>query len=350
MRSKKRKISNKKKIVLLVIGLLISVLGVLAVHYYLNPEDKPDWFPTPEPPARRLQIVDVNSKTRPFAVMIDNHPSARRNHAGLQDALIMYEIVVEGGMSRYLAIFKDQTTERIGPVRSARHYYLDYALENDAFYVHHGQSPQSITDANSLGVDRIVVDTNRIGWRDNTLGISSEHTLFTSFERLKLGIGNKRNELNKKLLLNYSVDEIYLNEMEGAEIANKITVRYPAVVTEYVYDAEAKVYKRSVAENRGDMRPHTDAITKKQYTFKNIIVYQVENVNIPGGGGRQDLRNVGNGNGWFITNGHAVPITWSKSSRNAQTVYKFMDGKEINVNDGNTFIQIQPKGRELSIS
>jgi len=345
----KRRMSKKKKIVLWIIGILIAALSALGVHYYLNPDQQPEWFPTPEP-EKRLQIIDVNSKTRPFAVMINNHPTARLNHSGLQDAFIIYEIIVEGGMTRYLALFKDQTTEKIGSVRSARHYFLDYALENDAFFVHHGQSPQSIPDANRLGVDRIVVDTNRIGWRDNSLRISTEHRLFTSFERLKLGIGSKRNVLNQKLLLNYSIEEIYLNEMEGAEVANTITVRYPALTTQYEFDAENKVYRRSVAENRGTMRPHTDAITNQQFTFKNIIIYQVENRPLSGGGGRQDLMNVGNGTGWFVTNGYAVPITWNKSSRSAQTVYSHMDGREIDVNDGNTFIQIQPKGRELTIS
>jgi len=163
-------------------------------------------------------------------------------------------------------------------------------------------------------------------------------------------MGNIRAETNQKLLLNYSIDEINLSEMEGAKVANNVTVRYPAVISHYEFDAEAKVYKRSVAENRGAMRPHAVGVTGRQFTFKNIIVYQVENHNLSGGGGgRQDLRNVGEGEGYFITNGFAVPITWSKSSRSAQTVYKHLDGREINVNDGNTFIQIQPKGRELTI-
>ena len=66
--------------------------------------------------------------------------------------------------------------------------------------------------------------------------------------------------------------------------------------------------------------------------------------------GRQDLDNIGSGEGTLITGGYSVPITWSKESRSSQTVYKHLNGEEIKVNDGNTFIQIQPKGKNLSIS
>ena len=66
--------------------------------------------------------------------------------------------------------------------------------------------------------------------------------------------------------------------------------------------------------------------------------------------GRQKLENIGEGEGYFITDGYAVPITWEKSSRSSQTIYKYKSsGKEIKVNDGNTYIQIQPQGETLNI-
>ena len=70
----------------------------------------------------KISIVNVNSKTRPYAVMINNIAAARPT-AGLQDAYIVYEIVVEGGITRYLALFKDVNVAKIGSVRSSRHYY-----------------------------------------------------------------------------------------------------------------------------------------------------------------------------------------------------------------------------------
>lgn len=123
--------------------------------------------------------------------MINNISVARPLQSGLQDAYLMYEIIVEGGITRYMALFMDQNTTRIGSIRSARHYFLDYALENDAIYVHHGQSPQAQSDFSALGVDRIVVDNSKTGWRDKSLNVASEHTLFTSIEKLNNGLEAK---------------------------------------------------------------------------------------------------------------------------------------------------------------
>ena len=94
--------------------------------------------------------------------------------------------------------------------------------------------------------------------------------------------------------------------------------------------------------------PHTDAVTGDQYTVKNIIITPINNYAYDSYG-RQELENIGSGEGYFITNGYALPITWEKESRESQTVYRYKNGKEIKVNDGNTYIQIQPKGEELKI-
>ena len=97
-------------------------------------------------------------------------------------------------------------------------------------------------------------------------------------------------------------------------------------------------------------KEHKDYKTEKQYHFKNIITYKVGNSTIAGDEkGRQTLSNIGSGEGYYITNGYAVPIKWSKTSREAQTKYTYLDGTEINVNDGNTFINIIPKSGTIII-
>lgn len=280
--------------------------------------------------------------------MINNISVARPLQSGLQDAYLMYEIIVEGGITRYMALFMDQNTTRIGSIRSARHYFLDYALENDAIYVHHGQSPQAQNDFSALGVDRIVVDNSKTGWRDKSLKVASEHTLFTSIEKLNNGLGSKRTTRNNNLLLNYSVDEIDMASLDGAAAATNISIPYSnSYVTSYTYDAENGYYLRSV-----NGKAHTDYVTKKQYHFKNIITYQVKNTTLNDGEnkGRQNIENVGSGTGYYISGGYSVPIKWEKQSRKSQTKYYYMNGEELKVNDGNTFIQIEPVGQKLSIS
>ena len=298
---------------------------------------------------KKLNIVDLDSKTRPYAVMINNNHAAWPQ-AGIQDAYLVYEIVVEGGISRMMALYKDAETAKIGSIRSSRHYFLDYALENDAIYVHFGWSPQAQSDISKLGINNINGLYDSSFWRDTTLKRAYEHTAFTNIEKLTVTAKNKgyRMESDKDLLLNYSVDEINLNAKEGAAVANNVSIKYSNYhTTSYEYDSVNKVYKRSMSGEA-----NVDLDTGIQYTAKNIITYQVKDVALADteNKGRRDLNNIGSGEGYYITNGYAVPITWEKTSRSGQTVYKYKDGTEINVNDGNTFIQIQPVGQILTIN
>ena len=136
--------------------------------------------------------------------------------------------------------------------------------------------------------------------------------------------------------------------LDGAIPATTVSIKYSSGTTSsYEYDSENAVYKRFV-----NNKEHTDYVTKEQYTFKNIITYQVDNYTLNDGEdkGRQELENIGSGTGYYISGGYAVPITWEKKSRSAQTKYYYENGEELIVNDGNTFIQIQPEGQKLEIA
>ena len=349
-----KKLKKKNLIILMVIGILL-IGGVTASVLFLTKDsnktnnshnDKEEPKKEEEP---TVQIVDLNSTSRPYAVMINNLGAARPYHTGLQDAYLVYEIVVEGGITRYLALFKDKTNEVVGNVRSARHYYIDYVLENDAYYVHWGWSPQAQSDISSLDIDNLngLTYGSPYFFRQNISGVNTEHKAFTNLSELanlvdRLGY---RKETNKDLLLNYSATSVELPS--DATDATEIDIKYSgSSITNYVYDSDAKVYKQFVND-----KEHTDYETKKQYTVKNIIVYQVGNTTIAGDNkGRQDLDNIGTGEGYFITEGKTIPITWEKDSRSSQTVYRDKSGEEITVNDGNTWIHIVPKSGKISIS
>lgn len=302
----------------------------------------------------KLKIVDLESKTRSYAVMINNINIARPFQSGLQDAYIIYEMIAEGGITRMMALFKDQNTAKIGTIRSSRHYYLDYALENDAIYVHWGQSTQAQNDIKALGINNIngITYGTKYFWKDSEVrkqGVGTEHTAYSSMELLKKATEKLkyRTETNQDLLFNYSVEEIDLSKMEGAKTATSIDINYSSSYkNHYDYDEKTKTYKRSV-----NGKAHKDYVTNEQYTFKNIIVYPVANSKIAGDThGRQNLDNIGSGEGYFITNGYAVKIKWEKKARSSQTIYTFENGQEITLNDGNCFIQIQPKGQTLNIN
>jgi len=295
-----------------------------------------------------LQIYDLDSNERPIGLMIDNESGAWP-HAGLQDAFLIYEMIIEGGQTRLFALFKDKNTSMIGPIRSARHYYIDYALENDSIFTHFGYSPQAYDDLNELDIDNIsgTQSDGSAFWREEPLG--SYHNVFTSISKLQSRINSKGydNTTDYGSLLNYSIEEVNLNEKENYIIANNIKITYSSshYVT-YEYDSEEKVYKRSM---RGES--HVDRITDEQYTVKNIIVYKVRNydLNDGSGKGRQGLDNIGDGTGYYITNGYAIPITWEKTSRTGRTIYEYQAEEEIHINDGNTFIHLQPLYKNLDI-
>lgn len=326
--------------------LIIIIVALVAYYYWTNKSEVDKRISKKVKIVKKLKIVDEKSKTRPIAVMINNNHAAWP-HAGLQDAYITYEILAEGGITRLMALFKDQNTSKIGSVRSSRPYYLDYALENDAIYVHFGWSEQAKEDISSLGVDNINGLTNsKVFWRDTSLHKASEHTAFTSMEKIKAFAKEKGydRDTNKKLLLNYSVDEIDLSKKEDAIKADTVFIKYSYYTnSSYEYDEANKVYKRSMSNT-----PHVDALTGKQYTYKNIIITPIA-THTYDSYGRLKLDNIGSGDGYYITDGYAIAITWSKDSRTSQTVYKDKDGKEIKVNDGNTFIQITPPSEELKI-
>lgn len=338
--------------IIAVFFVFVLLIGVGIYFLFFNKkEEKQLEEPDKQEPVveKKLQILDLESDTRPIAVMINNHKTAQPYQTGLNDAYLVYEIVVEGGITRMMAVFKDKDTATIGTVRSSRHYFLDYAQENDAIYTHFGWSPQAEEDINNLNIDNVngLVDSGF--WRDQELrnnGVPLEHTAYTNIENI-LKVADKRGyetTSTKDTLLNYSVDEIDLSTMEGAIKADNVFIEYSSYQENtFKYDPVNKVYNKYSGDTL-----RKDYVTGEAFKAKNIITYQVNNYSMDSYG-RQEIDNIGSGEGYLISNGYAVPITWEKKSPSSQTVYKFLDGKEITVNDGITYIQIQPKNKTLEI-
>ncbi len=346
---------KKREIRIILLAVLILIIGVLAFMLLNNDDSNNDSKPSKNGTTTKkedpIKIVNINSNSRPYAVMINNNVSVWGYQAGLQDAYIIYEIIVEGGITRMMALFKDQDTARIASVRSARHYYLDYALENDAIYAHIGWSPQAQADISSLKINAINADNSgAFTWDNNLRRIAKEHRAYTTMEKLKAATSKKgyRTTTDKGLLLTYQAKSIDLSSYEGVISANTVRIPYSRThLTSFGYDADRKVYKRY--QNNTE---HKDYVTGEQYTTKNIITYKVHNYALNDGSGkdRQGLNNIGSGEGYYISEGYAIPITWEKTSRSAKTIYKVKStGKELVVNDGNTFIEIQPDNQSLTI-
>ena len=115
----------------------------------------------------------------------------------------------------------------------------------------------------------------------------------------------------------------------------------------YEYDSQNKNYLRFMNNTA-----NTDLVTNKQYTAKNIIAYGIKYTTYKYNGytGYQKIGNIGSGEGYYISNGYAIPITWEKTSKTSRTIYKIKEtGENLVVNDGNTYIQIYPTSGNITI-
>ena len=332
------------KIFVVILILLILVAGGLLALKMFNKAQIQEANTNAVNETTQEEVVVQKPKTlsgdsRPIAVMIDNNINAMPQ-AGLLEADIIYEIIVEGGESRLMLILQDKDLDKIGPIRSARHYFLDYALENDAIYVHYGWSPQAQSDIKKLGINNIngITESSTSFWRANDK--YAPHNAVSDMENVMKIAERKEYRTTSSMdsLFNY-VEEVNL-ESENSQTANAFSIEYSQANTvRYEYDAENKNYIRY---SRGEKQVDWD--TEEPVTVKNIVITKVENYDLNDGEnkGRQTLSNIGTFDGYYITNGRVIPIKCTKDSRKEQTVYKDLEGNEIEVNDGNTFIQICP--------
>ena len=306
----------------------------------------------PVAPVSTLKIIDTTSKTRPVGIMINCHSEALPQ-SGLQDAYAVYELMVEGGITRMFALFKDKDFTKVGAVRSVRAQFLGYAFENDAIIIHAGGSAEATERMAKEGIANISVD-GKYGQRDQQLAKKRawEHTLFTKWSSVKQAISDNklRSTTDVVSVLNYSPTEVDLSKYTTTKAANNVSIKYSNYRTSnYYYDTDKKVYLRSMNGTK-----NVDLVTGQRYEVKNIIVYGVKYNGYCDHGycGYVRPANTGTGEGWYITDGVALPIKWTKKDEKSKTEYRIKEtGEELKVNDGNTYFQIYPtNGGSLKIT
>lgn len=355
-RMKKLDLKDRKTlIIIIIVGVLLIAGGVTAIVLSNKKVDIPqaekgegNKNETPSE-TKKIEVIDLESKSRPYAVMINNNSAVWTYQSGLNDAFIVYEMLVEGGITREMAIYKDAKTPKIQSVRSSRHYFLDYALENDAIYVHWGWSPKAQSDISSLKINNINALTMEgpYFFRDSTVNAAYEHRGYTTMEKLeaaakKLGYRTTSEEMS---LLTYDADEIDFEKFENVKDATYVEIPYSNGYTaKFYYDDVSKQYTKK--QNNTNMVDYT---TKEKFTTDNIIVYNVEYFTIDSYG-RQDMKNLTSGTGYYISRGKAIPIKWQKKSRDGKTIYMYENGEELIINDGRTYIGLQPKGRSPKLT
>lgn len=286
----------------------------------------------------------------PVAVMIDNSPEARPYHAGLADALVVYETLAEGGSTRLEAVFAGApAAPRIGPVRSSRPYFVQLAAGWGAFYWHAGGSPEGLALLKNLAAKKELTALNEISgygpiylWRDASL--AAPHNLFTSGEKIAKALSDfGLNDLPADKLTwrwgNSDSDKDAKTQAErsAGAAANIEVVFSPGLVfnPSYVYDPAGQVYKRSLAKKAQPLAP------------ANVIIQKVPGERLlPSGYDRIDFDIVGEGEALYFRDGEVFAGRWKKESTAGQTEW-LLAGRPYILKPGQTWVEIVPGQRAV---
>jgi hypothetical protein len=276
--------------------------------------------------------------SRPLSIMIENSEGARPQ-TGLDKANIVYEVLAEGGITRFLAFYYDQEAEVVGPVRSARPYFVDKSLEHQAIYVHIGGSEEASNFIKEERIDEINEFENfQPFWR--TKDREPPHNLYTSTIKLreeanKLGYV----EMIKKEKYQFETDS---NEKLTGKPATSIVIPYNSTyIVSYKYKPELRRYLRFI-----NNEPHLDNKTKKQLNVDNIII-QFANTKIIDEEGRLAIDFIGKGKGILFFKGSSEEITWEKLNLESRTVFLNKEENRIALIPGNVWIQVVPSDLEV---
>ncbi len=277
----------------------------------------------------------------PLAVVI---PSDSEQY-GISLASVVYEAATEGAVPRFLAIFEQVQASRIGPVRSARPYFLEWACPYGALFVHWGGSPQSLkmlAESDCLYNLEGMVYEGAYFWREanpqvpwNNLFTRSDN-LYDYLEAWGLyrfvnyrGYPHKDDALPENRPLSQTIS-----------IASAFT--YPI---RYVYEAQGNVYLR---EMQG--RPHLDLLTGEQHRVKNVVVVFVPQEPIPGDeAGRIRMETVGEGEALIFQDGRVTRGHWERENSQAEMRFYDPEGREIAFNRGNIWIEVLAPGQKVEV-
>lgn len=278
---------------------------------------------------------------RPFAVMMGNTKIATPQW-GISSADVIYESPVEGAETRLMPIFQDyQQVEKIGSVRSCRLYYIDWAMEFDAIYGHYGQAYLAEDMLSSDSVDNLSglsgALENTMYFRDSSR--KAPHNAYTTGEGILEGIHIKEYETQHAddYESHYKFNEDDENEIQLTDGENAVVVQPGYLVNKpwFVYNTETGLYDRF---QNGSAQ--TDANDDSQVSVKNILMQVCDWAVADSEAGYLSVDTTSGGSGYYITNGKAVPVTWSKDSQSSPTKYFESDGNQIVMNQGKTWVCI----------
>jgi len=313
-----------------------AVLVALAVPVAAAPERAPY-------PLERGTVT-----RRPYVVMIDNHPRAYPQ-TGLDKAALVFEALAEFGLTRFMAVYQPGVSPEaasIGPVRSARLYFVRWAMGLRGMYIHAGGAPDALTLARQAQeiIDVDALSRSGGGYFTRVRTRSAPHNLYTSTARLDQASATSGTPDVNDPELGFLIKDGIPPEQRPAGQSITYYFLYKQDDAGWTYDPASNGYLRL---RRG--KPAVDAATGKQLWASNVVVIEVQERPIPG-----DTKNrieqdvIGSGPGVLFQDGTTLDITWRKETAAAPLRFYLASGSEAAMNPGQIWIAAIPKLANLT--
>lgn len=269
--------------------------------------------------------------TRPFAVFVENSPAARPQ-SGLDKADIVYEVLAEGGVTRFIAIYQSQKPETIGPIRSAREYMLDIADDYDAVFAHAGGSPAALNRIAREKLPSLSEIVNGSYFVRESFR-AKPHNVYSNLDLLRKGAQSRGYRDT------YTLPELTFVTEQTAELTPapkfaEIVIPYTSSYqVKYIYDDRTQKYDRFI-----NNMAHNDLTTNRQLQATNVLIAYAKH-SVVDGEGRLAINVHSSGKGYALQQGTAREVTW----RYERGMIRFFEGdKEVPYYAGNTWIQVVP--------
>ena len=315
-----------------------------------TPTPSPTPLPTPvlvPAPLTGRMVTERDATQHPIAVMVDDAPAARPQ-SGFTAASIVWHAPAEGGVPRYMLVFQEQLPEDVGPVRSARYYFITWAAEYQAVFGHVGGSPQAQATLRAKGNGQLVYDADQFRWGHTYYRRIRErpapHNVYSDAKSLRImatKVGAENGPLEPAW--QFAPDAPLAERPSGGIIR----VDYPYNKITYRYDRATNTYLRSVTGEPEQI----DAATGERVAPSNVVVMLLSFGPLNDGSNKHRLEAdvVGGGKAWIATNGRTIEGTWEKRSLTDPTRFYDADGEPVVLTAGQTFIQVMPLGSKVTI-
>jgi hypothetical protein len=316
------------------------------------PSGTPDTSPTALPAGWGYSDLDGVAAPNdlahrlPLAIMIDDQAVARPQ-SGISSASIVYQAPADGGEDRYMMVFQEGTASDIGPVRSARPYFVYWAAEYKAVYCHFGgdaQSLQHVIPAMLGAIYNMDAISNHCPYRRVTTRVGPHNAYTTSSDVIAAAAAMHYPSVYQNLPTRTFRDDTPLLQRPASQV---VTIDYRTGTVGYRYDPGTDKYLRIM-----DGKPEIDPADGSQVYARNVVaMYQsvtIDPYSEPGHN-RPDVHNVGSGKATIFLEGQAIDATWTKTSNTALTRFYDSAGNEIPLVRGEIFIQSVPPAASVTV-